>query len=258
MCRRKIWLWILLSSILVLLIGASLLVFQLQHVVLEGTVYRRDLETLSFSSWPIPEQSRLTRFTQLKQIDLLEADISIEQYDELSGLLPDCEILWLVPFQEDRLTLDTENITLTHFTDTDITALQHLPQLKAVTVIDFGSPEQISELQSALPHCRILQQHTIGNTLLDENTLFYQSSNIHDITLALSLFPKISLIDATGCPFYGAIAALKEQYPECRFLYDVPIGGMLWGERSTEIVVDSTTAYELSLALPALQWVPGY
>lgn len=252
MYRRKLWLWMLLSFILILLIGVGLFLFQLYHVVLGDTIYRRDLETLSFSSWPISQQSRLTRFSQLRQIDLLEADISIEHYDELSSLLPDCEILWLVPFQEERLSLDTTKLTLTHFTDADITALQHLPKLKNVTVIDFGNTEQMAQLHSALPHCRILQQYTIGNTLLDENTLFYSSSNIKDITLALSLFPKISLIDATGCPFYGALAALREEYPKCRFLYEVPIGGILWGERSTEIVVESTSAYELSVTLPAL------
>ncbi len=252
MIRRKLWPWFLLLSILILLVGIGLLVFQLNYVILEDTVYPRGLETLSFSSWPISEQSRLTRFSQLKQIDLIQADITIDQHDELSRLLPDCEVLWLVPFQGDRLPLDTEKITLTHFTDADIAALQHLPKLKTVTVIDIGDAGQISKLRSALPHCRILQQYTIGNTLMDENTLFYRSSNIHDITLALSLFPKISLIDATGCPFYGALIVLREQYPKCRFLYDVPIDGILWGERSTEIAVDSTSAYELSLTLPAL------
>lgn len=252
MHHRRIWIWTLILTILILLIGIGLFLFQMNYVLLEKTVYPRDLETLSFSAWPIPEQSRLTRFTQLKQIDLLHADITVEEYDELSRLLPDCEIAWLVPFQEDRLPLDTEKLTITSFTDEDVIALQHLPNLKAVTVIDFGNAEDIDMLKKQLPGCRILRRQTIGDTLVDQYTTYFISSNIKDITLALSLFPNISLIDATGCPFYGALAALRQQYPKCRFIYEVPIGGILWNERSTEIAVDSTTAYELSLALRAL------
>ena len=252
MHRRRIWIWVLILTILALLVGIGLLAFQMKYVYLEETVYPRDLETLSFSTWPIPEQSRLTRFSKLKQLDLLQADISIDQYDEVSRLLPDCEILWSVPFQQQRLPLDTEKLTLTSFTDEDIIALQHLPNLKAVTVIDFGEPEDIDMLKKQLPDCRILRRQTIGGTLVDQYTTYFVSSNIKDITLALSEFPNITLIDATGCPFYGALSDLRQQYPKCRFIYEVPIGGIYWSGRSNEIVVDSTSVYELSLTLPAL------
>lgn len=253
MKRRIIWPWILL--VLILLVGIGLYVFQMNFVLLGETVYPRDLESLTFSSLPIPNQEWLTRFTQLKQLDLIQADITIEQYDELSRLLPGCEILWLVPFQDTRLPLDTDSLTLTQFTEQDIPAMQHLPNLKAVTVIDFGGAEDLDALRQSLPGCKILQQYTIGGTLLDEDSLYFKSSNITDITRVLSLLPKVSLIDAKGCPFFGALVKLKNQYPKCRFLYEVPVGGILWGERSTEIVVDSTTAYELSLTLPALPLV---
>ena len=255
MKRRKVWPWFFLITILVLLVGFGLFYFQHNYVLLEDTVYPRDTEALSFSSWPIAKETRLTRFTGLKQIDLLQADITIEQYDEIDQLLPDCEILWLVPFQDGRLPLDTGSITLTRFTDDDIAALQYLPELKSVTVIDFGDAEDLANLQRSLPHCKILKQFNIGGTLLDEKSLYYSSTNIKDIKRVLSMFPKVSLIDAKGCPFYGELKELREQYPKCRFLYDVPIGGILWRERSTEIIVDKTSAYELSLALPALPLV---
>ena len=252
MHRRRIWIWTLILTILALLVGVGLLVFQMNYVLLEETIYSRNVETLSFSTWPIQDDTRLTRFKQLKLIDLLQADITIEQYDALSGLLPGCEILWTVPFQQQRLSVDTEELTLTHFTAEDIFAMQHLPNLKSLTVIDFGEAEDIDMLKKQLPDCKILCQQTIGGVLVDRYTTYFVSSNIKDITLALSAFPNITLIDATGCPFYGALAELRKQYPKCRFIYEVPIGGQTWSERSSEIIVDFTTAYELSLALPAL------
>lgn len=249
---KRHFLWPSLVFLLLLLTLGGLLLFRQSYVILGEQLYPRETEVLDFSGSPLPNLETLTQFNNLKQLDLRDTGLTISQYDQLAKSLPDCDIQWLVPFQDSYLPLDTETVTVTAFTDGDIPALQHLTSLKTVKVIDFGDAEQIAYLKTALPGCKILQQYTFGDTLVDENTLFYKGTNIKDITMVLSLFPNISLIDATGCPYYGALAALKEQYPKCRILYEVPVGGILWGERSTEIIVDSTTAYELSLALPAL------
>ncbi len=253
MKRYFIWAWIILAVIV--MVGTVLLVFQMSHIVIGDSRYPWNLDTLTFSSLPLSDAQQLTQFPNLKRLDLQQADLTVAQYDELSALLPDCEILWLVPFQGERLSPDIQTLTISSFTGDDIPALQHLANLKTIIVMDFDGNTQIEMLKNALPNCDIQQKYTIGRTIVDENTTFYRGTNPEDITKLLSLLPQISLVDARGCPDHAILAQLQTQHPNCKIWYDVPIGDTLWREHSTEITVDSGNLQALSDALASLPLV---
>lgn len=251
MKRHLIWPWIAFA--ILLMVGTCLLIFQMNHILFNGTLYSWNQDSLSFSSWPPSNMEKLTKFKNLKQLDLLQADLTIDQYDELAALLPECEILWLVPFQDSRLPLNTESLTLTAFTGDDIPALQHLPELKTVIVTDFYDAQQINLLKASLPNCEILPQYTVGNAVVDHYTRSYRSTNANDIAAVLAFFPQIVLVDARGCRDHAALAKLQSQYPHCQIQYNIPIGDTLWPESSTEIIAGSDTLQEL---LSALSFLP--
>ena len=66
------------------------------------------------------------------EIDLTRQKITVEEYEALCSRFPDTQILWTVPFQGTRLPLDTESVTVTALTETDIAALACLPRLRLV------------------------------------------------------------------------------------------------------------------------------
>ena len=55
-------------------------------------------------------------------LDLREEDLSREEYDSLHAQLPNCEIAWLVPFQDQRIDNGADAITITTLTREDLDA----------------------------------------------------------------------------------------------------------------------------------------
>lgn len=252
MKRKCIWPFFLIIPIILILFG--MLYFHLNYFLWEDQIYLRDLEVLDLSGNSLPDLEPLQEFSQLKKLDLQDTGLTISQYDLLAAQLPNCEILWSVPFQGSYLSTDTEELTLHQVAKEDLSPLQHLPQLKKLTLVDCNDTDLIETLVSNLPNCVVLPQYTFGSVLLDRTDRLFTSTNIKNITDALELFPQLTLIDATDCPNYEALAALQSQYPECKILYNVPLGGKLWRECSTEISVETATSDEITNALKALPW----
>ena len=71
------------------------------HVFIDDAVYAADAETL----------------------DLRGQDISFDHFLAVRQALPDCQVLWDVPFQGGKVSSDSESITLTTLTEQDIRAL---------------------------------------------------------------------------------------------------------------------------------------
>ena len=47
-----------------------------------------------------------------ESMDLREETMSVEHYDQLHALLPDCTIIWNVPFQNGTVSSDSEELTI--------------------------------------------------------------------------------------------------------------------------------------------------
>ncbi len=57
MKRYVVWPWILLAVIF--MVAAIAAVFQMSHIVLNETLYPWNLNTLTFSAWPVDQPDRL-------------------------------------------------------------------------------------------------------------------------------------------------------------------------------------------------------
>ena len=62
-------------------------------------VYDRYAQSLDLSGRQDVDFAKLPRFYNLRQLDLRNTGLTVEQFDWLRGRMPDCEIAWLVPFQ---------------------------------------------------------------------------------------------------------------------------------------------------------------
>ena len=80
------------------------------HVFIENAVYEKDAQSIS----------------------LRGTGASVEHYEALRAALPECEVLWDLPFQGGYLSLDTTELTLTSLTEEEIPLLDYLPDLKLV------------------------------------------------------------------------------------------------------------------------------
>ena len=250
--------YIITFSILIFFCAAILAggyYFHSNYYVIHDVIYPRDQQSLDLKGQDLPNFEDFTEFWDLRSLDLRQTGLTIEQYEELTQLLPNCDIQWLVPFQEDYLPLDTQELTLSEISLDDVLALEHLPQLKHVTLIDCADDDILEALATAVPNCDILPQYTIGSTILDETTRTYKSASITNIIRVLELFPNITMVDALECPNYTTLAKLQQQYPGCNIIYRVPVGDEMMSQYETEIHLESLEGVSLELALGALPWI---
>ena len=55
-----------------------------------------------------------------QSLDLTAEDISLAYYEDLKSKLPDCEIKWMVPFQDGKYANDTEQLVLKQLSLEDV------------------------------------------------------------------------------------------------------------------------------------------
>ena len=100
MKKKLIAVLVIIALVLILLVGGAVayLWYQNNHIFVEGEAY--------------PKASQ--------QLDLREEDISFSHYESLRSQLPDCQILWNVPFQGGKYSNDSKSLTVSALTEQDI------------------------------------------------------------------------------------------------------------------------------------------
>ena len=72
-----------------------------------------------------------------QSLDLTGEDISLTYYEELKAQLPDCEILWMVPFQGGKYRNDTEDLAVSQLSLEDVEFLaKYFPNLKVDSEVE--------------------------------------------------------------------------------------------------------------------------
>ena len=162
----------------ILLIAAALTGFALgglqlyseHYVNLNGVSYPIDAVVLDLSGRPLRNWKRLVRFPNLRQVDLRQTGITPEQYTQLRELLPDCAILWELPFQDGFYSLSTKTICLSSLTMEEAELLDYLPQLTIVEAWDCRDYDALTALQQRRPECKVLYNVELAGRLYDCDT----------------------------------------------------------------------------------------
>lgn len=241
----------------ILLIAAALTGFALgglqlynkHYVNLDGVSYPKDATVLDLSGKPLRSWEKLTRFPNLCQVDLRRSEITPEQYSRLRELLPDCSILWELPFQDGFCGLGTKELTLTSLTAEEVELLDYLPQLAIVEAWDCRDYEALLALQQRRPECKVLYNVELAGKLYDCDT---RSLTLTDVTApgdlqALSYFPRLQSVHFTGrLPEAAQLLRLRAQRPETEFTWEKDVCGVLLDSRLETL--DLTGARDLTAA----------
>ena len=71
-------------------------------------------------------------------MDLRGEALSPEEFRELKEALPDCRILWDVPFRDFRVSSNVSSITFSDLTGQECQMLEYLPNLTRLIVLQIG------------------------------------------------------------------------------------------------------------------------
>ena len=241
MSKKVVTVLAVIALVLALVVAGAVgfLWYRNTHVFVEGKAYSNRVDSL----------------------DLRQESISIEHYDQLKALLPDCEILWNVPFQNGTVSSDSTEISVTTLSDEDIERLAvYFPKLKKVDASRCGDYAMLEKLQARLPELDVIYTVSLGGKSFapDSTELSLAPEDFDLDTLAANLpyLPQVNTLEFLRTDLtLEQVEQLRTNFPGITFAFTVELLGQEYGEDTTELDLSAMTSeqvVEVSQKLPML------
>ena len=195
------------------------------HIFVEDAVYEKKAESL----------------------DLRGQDISAEHYASVHSQLPNCDILWDVPFQGGKQVSDSKVLTVTTLTEADIAMLPYFTKLETVDALGCADYAVLQSLEAQRPDLKVSYQVDLGGVKAQpdaaELTLNQGDYDYDVLTENLQYLPGVqSILFPKTDLDTEALAALAEAYPEIAVDYTVEILGVEYASQTTEMDLSFMTS----------------
>ena len=241
MSKKVVTVLAVIALVLALVVAGALgfLWYRNTHVFVEGKAYSNRVDSL----------------------DLRQESISIEHYDQLHALLPDCEILWNVPFQNGTVSSDCGELTIDTISDGDIELMAaYFPNLKKVDASRCGDYAMLEKLQARLPELDVIYTVSLGGKSFapdsTELSLAPEDFDLDTLTANLPYLPQVNTLEFLRTDLtLEQVEQLRTDFPGITFAFTVELLGQEYGEDTTELDLSAMTSEqveEVSQKLPML------
>lgn len=240
---KKVIITILITIVLILTLGMAGYVgyswYRDNHIFVEGTAYSIHAESL----------------------DLREEDISVAHYDAVHSQLPNCDILWMVPFRGGKYASDTRELTLDGLSREDMQRLSYFPGLQRITA-NMDDYAILEELQALRPELEVVYTVDIGGTPVAPDTaqsILSPGSFVYDALMEnLVHLPAMEHITFQKSELTTEqLDALREAYPEIVFACTVEILGQEYDMETTSLDLSNMTSADVETVAAKLTMLPN-
>ena len=237
-------------------VAEELRIYNETYLVMDGVEYLRASTELDLSNLQIVELEKLTELVNLKKLNLRGTGISIDQYDMLHAALPNCEILWSVPFQNGYYDNTIQELTVNALSEEDLAVLAYFPVLSSIDADLCQDYEEILALTQQNPELAVAYMVSIGETAYPhtQEQLTITDPDVEDLMFKFALLPSLTNVTLEGTlPGNDALIALKEKYPNITILWNFSVYGVQTNSLATFIDISKIQigdTSELEAALP--------
>ena len=187
-------------------------------------------------------------------LDLTDQDISVAYYDELQEKLPDCEIKWMVPFQDKKYANDTESLTVSELSMEDVEFIaRYFPKLKGLDATQCNNYEVLAVADATLQNCELTYYVSLGHP---GHQLHYQSEYVNlnfpellvgepdydfdQLMQNLKYLPEVKQLNLKNTVYsLEQVESLRAAYPDIEITATLELFGL-------EYDLDTTTEMDLS------------
>lgn len=242
MKKKLVTVLIVMILVLVLLIGGALgfLWYRNNHVFVEGTAYPMAAESL----------------------DLREEEISFGHYESLRSQLPECEILWNVPFQGGKFSSDSEKLTVSTLTEQEVgLLLEYFPNLQTLDASACGDYAVLELLKAQKPECQVLYQVSLGGKSFapDTTELVLENGEYDFVTMMTNLIylPEVQTVQLKVPELTNdQVGELRAAYEDIQFACTVEILGREYDNRVTDLDLRDLTSEQVAEVAEKLAMLP--
>lgn len=196
--------------------------------------------TLELTGPELPIWETLAQYTGLRQLDARNVPLTLAQYDQLREIFPNCEILWLVPFQDHRLDPAAAELTVTALSDEDLEAIAHFPNLQKIHAEECRDYDNLMVLKATYPQIAVTYNVELGDELLPWDTETYTAENadIAEIAGALPYLPGLKEVFFVGeTPANEEIYDIMCRYPDISFQWELTLFGITAPNTATTLIL---------------------
>jgi len=241
--------------VLLVLCAVGLFFFSSRYMILHGEIVSRSVTDIVLKNEKLPDATQLQKLENLENLDLRNMDIQPEEYENLQVQLPDCNIIWNVPLQNEYWDNTVSQVSVTHLDRETIDRLKYFPNLQTVDAHGCRDYDVLMELAQTRPDLKVLYSFDMGEYQLsnDAAECIVTNENIDVLLEALNYLPNLRAVEAVECTDYEALMQLQQEWPELEVNYAVILGGSSYDGKSTQLTLGISQAQE---ALDKLRYFP--
>lgn len=246
---------IILAAVLLLVLCLAIWFwFDSTYIILNGEVFKRSSVELVLEGEELPDQNLLAELPELEVLDVRAITLQPEEFDSLQAALPNCKILWQVPFGEGYHDNTATEVVATAVTLADLEQLKYLTNLETVDARGSRDYDVLMTLKEIHPELTVMYTVNIGGEEVRENvtSVAIGDGEAEQLLGAIPMLPELQIVDALDCTDYETLVAIHEVYPELDLQYEVPIGGESWAGTITQMTIENADGEELLSMLPYL------
>ena len=207
--------------------------------ILHGTQpIRRDATELVLVD-QAPDPTLLSQL-QLAKLDITGCRISFDEYARLCQSLPQCEIIWSVPFQGEYIPSDSTSLTIPRFTQEDAELIQFFPKLTTIDATACSANDALLQIRTT-QKLQVDYSVTVGEKELavDTTEVTLENVNADELAAALPHFLNLKTVTLTGdLPSQEILCAWKAEYPDTTFVWDFTVCGVPTNSLRTELILN--------------------
>lgn len=237
---KKVLIIILVVLLVILAAMGGYLWYLNSHIFVEDAVYAKRSEML----------------------DLRGSDISEDHYLSVQQQLPNCEILWDVPFQGGTCSSDTVSLTVTSLTQADVAMVKYFPNLTRVDATGCTDYAVLETLRTQYPGVEVVYQVALGGISVDpdvtELTLEPGDVDFELMMQNLTHLPQVTsvLLSKTDLTV-GEVDTLRTEYSGIQFDFTVEILGKEYTSDTTALDLSAMTSSDVETVSAALSKLAG-
>ncbi len=241
--KKKFLTVLLIIALLLFLLAAAaagFLWYRDNHIFIEGVAY------------PI----------HATELDLREETISQAHYDALHAQLPNCRILWNVPFRGGYYPNDTKELAIPDLKEQDVRMLEtYFPGFETLDASGCTDYTLLEKVQADHPEWTVTYQVDIGGTYYAPDTTALELENgqysFDALTANLQHLPQVeSIFLHTPELTTEQIEQLKESFPDIAFQFTVDLMGQELAEDTAELDLSKLSPQDLPQVLEKLPLLP--
>lgn len=237
---RKVLISVIVVLALVLAALTGFIWYQAGHIFVDGAAYAKDADVL----------------------DLRGQSISEAHYLTVQQALPDCEVIWDVPFQGGKVSSDVQQLTITRVESEDIRMLKaYFPKLQTVDASGCTDYPMLALLARELKDCQVSYQVDLGGTSADPNLdamVLEQGSYAFETLLEnLQYLPRLRTLHFPTSDLSGQEQdLLKKAYPQLEVTSTVEILGKEYDSVTTKLDLSAMKSADVETVSSKLALLP--